>query len=810
MRPADTSPGTKVLLAQLRAALADDAHSDFLRKRLSYAILQTERRLSGKKHGKLPVIPKPHKQIIACALERADVEAILGIPDSRGRKDPEENKLRDIYEVLRKETGDEPSIRQVTKRARREGLHVSRDRAARLFPEKRQPRINVRKQARRFVDLSLVHFDQGLTVLGFVTNDVPSIEVLSPTDCKMSVMLPAVPSSADRARVLEFNRIVALITQRYPLPATPDWKALLTFIRLVPAEKLRLFYIAGASEIPQEVKDALRVVSAGARPVIRYVKTPNYPLIRMLSREFALFGAGWFPTLGDTLERLEDAFNRSCSPISLAQTPVVRDQAIRLRLALERKFESMGIHLFVGPKKAERLGGRSSLGGDYGSGEPALREPMPIDFPLFQIADSPVAASSAADSDCIALSFDGVEEVLSALPFKHLEDRSRRIIELQDKFLATHAGENMLNCAAFFQRPGGNFLGPEYFSELDPNHKLMSDVLKTFWSVLLLGSFDSDTLFPPNGIGEAAGRCPFAVAYLEFYEKAVTHVNEEIRSMQRFREFSDYRVAFGEDSLDDLLGAVALHMIGRITRIWKAGLDEATERSTIASLRAVELVQKLKGEVDRLIDAFLDANDPAPQMEMADRANALLARFKDCYKGIWPTVTVSRLHLKNSIMVTAKRMAKHQLLRRGKGKVVPGVNTLAFVSAKEKESGSPGVEEEKEKEEVGPQITSPEATAPETLEELLRERLQSAGTAMGGEEIVSWWRRFLTALRLSAEQQKPPSLGRLEREIPQKIRSLLKVTGREFSTNAWKGPNAKKLHKELEAFLASRSQVKPE
>jgi len=795
-----------LLLEQLRAAMAEGRHTNFTTRRLEYAVLQMERRLCGRRRGRLPLIPVCHRQIIEQALVSADVGMILAIKDTRGRNAPEEDKLKDIYEALKKETKDVPSIREIAKRARKEGLHVSRERLAKLIPKK-STRINPRTQARRFVDLSLMHFDRGLTVLGFSANYAPSLEVLRPTGDKMSVMLPSVPSSSDRARILELNRIVSAITRRYPSSAKPDWRELIKFLQRVPPEKARLFYIAGASKIPRKVKDALRAVSAKIEPRICTVKSPNYPLFRMLSREFAVFGAGWFPTLGDTIERLSFAYSHPCLPISLAQAPNVRNQAMNLRMALERKFEAAGVQLCVGPQKAKRLACSPSLSKYPGSTEPSLIAPMPFDFPFFTVADSPnrAAPRDATDPDRIALCFEGVEEVLSALPFEAIEARSKSAIQLQEKFLETRKGQDMLNCAAFFQPPGGNFIGPEFFSALGAICGPMGSEQMTFWSALLLLSFDPDMLLAPECLEKAAGKGRFPDAYAKFLEEVGAQVEEGLQKIQKSKGFSYFRNQFGEDEFQDLFAKVRKHMIARVNRIWKAGLDEATERITVATLGKASRKETLESEAERICTASMGAVDPARQTEVAAEAGKLLERLQERYRRIWPTLTVSRRHLFRSMRNAAVHEAKHSPGSRGKGKLVPGVNTVAVVSAKEKESGSPGVLEE----EVASRKNPSEAATPETLEELLSERLQGHRQVPGKADIILWWRRFFVALRLTVEERKPVCAGRFVRALPKAIRDFIELSGQELYEESRPGPKAKKLYQKLEAYFASRTRVGP-
>jgi len=775
---------TQALLTQLRATLAENAHSDFRKRRVAYAIVLAERQLSRKRIGKLPVIPSAHKTIISEAVSRGDMPMILAIADARGHKSPDADKIRNIYETFKKENGRIPSIRQLAKAARKGDQHVSRDRLAIMFPERPEPRINPRVLGRRYIDLSIVHFQPGLTVLGYVTNYAPCIEVMSPSEKLMSVMLPTVRSTADRSRVLEFNRIVALISGRHHAPSKPDWEALLELVRQVPAEGLRLFFFIGAARVPGKVKDALSVVSGGERPEIRFVETPNFPLVRMLSPELSILGAGCFPTLGDTVERLEGVRESGFRIISLAQAPVVRNLALKLRLALERKLESIGVHVTVGENKAGRLLGRSALAKDPASSAPALRAPTPIDFSLFQIADAPSEDSpwSEEDSDRIALCFDGVEEVLAGLSPKHLEAETERIIEMEEAFLKTHAGKDMLSCARFFMPRGGNFLGPEFFVALAPKRKLMSNPLKACWAALLLHSFDPDMLTPPAGIEKTAGRSRFALAYAAYLEKATDSIDVSIRKIGSIPILKNYASAFGESAKENLLSAVRVHQIGRLARIWKAGLDEATQRITCATLEMAPLACHM--EVERVPDV----NKALEDLDRHFRENR-----------IWPTLTVSRRHLEIIVRYWAKRAAQRELSRRGKGKVIPGVNTIAFVYDKETQHEAGGVREET----VGGSDPTPPA---ETLEELLRERMP--WRAMAKEDHIVWWRRFLAVLRLAAEQRRPPNLGQLARRIPPKTRKLLTLAGQEILTKAEKGRHGLKLYKEIEAFLAPRTQAR--
>ncbi len=712
--------------------------------------------------------------------------AIIAIDDRRGRKEPDESKLKQIAAKLKARDGRAPSIRQIAERARREGLRVSRDRLTRMFPPAPKPEISARIRERRFVDLSMVYFAPGLTVLGFVSNDAECLRALDPGN-KGGAMLPPTLTSGDRARVLECARLAALMKLKYGERAAPDWDDLLNLVHRMPKEGQRLFYIVSDSKmIPRRVESALRGIAAKLPTRIRRVKSPNLAFRRMLSPRLASLGAGYFPTLGDTVRRLADLVGQRYKPISLCQAPEVRDKAMKLRVSLEKRLQSLGVHVSVGYIKVKQLLSRSDLSANEPHARPALVAPWPVDFSLIRISQK----ESPKDSNLIPLSFRGVEEVLARLSHDKLRARTKRIFELQDQYMNQHANEDMLACASFFSGPKDNFLGTDFFQILGPLHKVSHEA-KMFYSVLLLLCYDPDTLLPPKDIGADAKRDRFAAAYSTFMREAAAHVDKCLGSLS-LASLRKHDPKLDEDELDDMRGALKLAMLGRLMRVWKSGLDEATRRMTMAVFKIAQ-DRRLMSEMIGKIEAVQQTRHPADAIGMLSEISTLFA-------GIWPTVAVSRRHLRNFIRVHAKWMAKQHARQRLGKKVIPGVNTEALISDRERTAGFSGRLEDK----ATPEVTA--APPPESVEELLAERLESATPLLNEEEVMDWWLRLLTALRRCAERKERVRLGVLTAMFPRCIGKLLNSTADEFKRNGWKNFSGKKLHQELEAFFAAHVQ----
>jgi len=701
-------------LVQLRTA-RETAPTKFLRRLLDYAIIKTERMIADdgrRPSGSLPRIPDANAQIIEAAIGAREIEKILGILDSRGSHGASDERLVELIKECYAKSGD-VSTRQIKHEGKRRGLRADRGRIEKLREQLNLGRDQVTQRAKRvealqYIDLTFVHLQANVIVLGFAAQGcdewVERIVKLQEDSAPAPLIAP---TSADRARLTDFVR--QLVETRAALEGDePNWELL--FKDLEDAEEKIVFFHAFAeTDVPAGVSMRLRQLA----PVVHFDR--DWLLKELMRPEMFYLGAGYLPTMADTLQRLAVAKGGTSETICIRQSAASRTDALWLRSRLQETLSEQGIRVRLGVRQAFRLGRRSSLKVEGSSEEnpgTALLVPCPIALRLFRL-DEP------DDAEKIQLDFAGADHLLARTSMDDLVRRFRQALNLQSAFASTRGSEPMVKCAEFFCAADTPIFGITSVMGRRPDFRKMTNAHRALWAAYVLTLFDPDVLQPESHVGDSRAVL-FCRAIEDFRSGAAQWIESWRETTLRFHK-KDHCVRY---AAEEAIEATVVAMEQMLSRVWKFGMDEAAKRFAAAIERASK--EKFHGTDWR--------KDP----------QEAITQLGGYFEGVWPTVWVSR----KAIQWRARRLLKStssDIVARRK-KSVRSVSEKGTQDAYGEENGD------------GPDVVissdlnnSWVDAQSETPEMLIRERLEHPITAGDDRRLAAWYTRLLAAARLASE-----------------------------------------------------------
>lgn len=490
----------------------------------------------------------------------------------------------------------------------------------------------------------------------------------------------------------------------------------------------------------------------------------DWLLKELMRPEIYYLGAGYLPTMADTLLRLTLAGGGTCGRICIHQSAAARTDALWLRGRLQSILSEQGIRVRLGARQAFRLGRHVRFKVEESSEEElgtALLVPSPIDLRLFDL-DEP------SDIEKIHLDFAGAEHVLARSGVDDLVRRFRKALNMQSAFAASRRSEPMLKCAEFFCAADTPLFGITSVMGLRPDFRKMTSAHRAVWAAYVLTLFDPDVLQPDSTAVGTKGM-PFHRALADFLTNGAQFI-ESWRERTPSAHERDGRVPY---IAEEAIEATVVVMEQRLSRVWKFGMDEAARRFADAIKLASE--KKFHGTDWR--------KDP----------QGAIILLKDYFKKAWPTVWVSRKRI-NLQARWLFRSIFSDLLKRQK----QSVQIVFDGESKFADEGKTGSVPEAIL--VTDPVNSPADGQLETPEMLVRERLKTPIAASDTNGLTKWYGRLLAAVRMAVEADAnepllPPDV------LPPREAVLL----RQAVERSLRGGNlagvAKKLREGLENFF---------
>jgi len=690
--------------------------SKFLRHLLDYAICKSERMINQdarRPTGRLPRIPVANAKTVEAAIADRDIKIILGIRDARGSHGADQASLEAVIRecYLKNEA---VSTRQIRKEAKRRGLRADRGRIGKLRDELNLGinKVEVRAQqvaSSHFIDLAFVHLQEQLTVLGFAAKGCDAwVERISKLEKDEAPAPLIAPTSADRARLTAFTAQLIEIKAALEGGDSPNWEVLLNDLDSAD-DKIVFFHVFPGADFPTEVSERLREFG----PMLAFDR--DWLLKELMRPEMFYLGAGYLPTMADTLERLTLAAGGTSGRICIHQSAAARTDALWLRLRLQQELAEHGIRVRLGTRQAFRLGRHVRIKAEGSSDEElgtALLVPSPITLRLFDL-DEP------SDLDKIHLDFTGADQVLARSAIDDLVRSFRKALNLQSAFASSRKSELMLKCAEFFCAADTPVFGITSVMGRRPDFRKMTSAHRAVWAAYVLTLFDPDALQPDSTSVGTKGMS-FHRAHEDFLTSGALWIESWRERIFRVYEKDGHVPYVTEEAIEATVAA----MEQRLSRVWKFGMDEAAQRFANATERATK-------EKFHVTDW---RNDP-------QKAISLLEVYFD---GVWPKVWLTRTKI--TLQAHWLFRSTHADLRKRRDK---STQIVFDDESKHDEEGEPGGVPKTVV--VADSGNSPADVQSETPEMLIRERLKTPISAGDERRLATWYGRLLAAVRRAVE-----------------------------------------------------------
>jgi len=733
-------------MAQLRAT-REKVQTKFVRRLLDYAIIRTERMITqdGRRPiGSLPRIPASNAQIVDAAIAGRDIEKILSIRDTRGSHGADEDRLVELIEKFCEdsEDGSNVSTRQIKQEAERRGLRADRGRIEKLREQLNLGKDEAAARAKRvsslhYIDLAFVHLQEQVTVLGFAAKGCDDwVQRIGKLEKEEAPAPLIAPTSADRARLTDFTR--QLIETKAALEGghSTNWQLLLKDLESAD-EKIVLFHVFSGADLPTEVSKRLRQLAT----VMDFDR--DWLLKELMRPEMFYLGAGYLPTMADTLQRLALAGGGTSGTICIHQSEAARMGALWLRHRLQIVLSEQGIRVHRGTRKAFRLAKRAKLNPE-GSSEysgTALLVPSPLELPIFRL-DEP------SDFETIKLDFTGADDVLARSRVDDLVGLFNRVLRLQQAFAEGHKTEPMLKCAEFFCAPNVGLSAIRDVMGRRPDFRKMTKDVRAIWAAYVLTLFDPDLLqldFESNDPMEGF----FTKAFEQFRVGGAEWIEAwRVRALRANARTDGVRPV-----VEEAVEATVVVMVQRLSRVWKFGVDEAAQRMATAIERVSR--EKYHGT------------------EWRKNPQESIPRLAAYFEGVWPTVWIS----KRTVEAYAFKVFRYARadFRKQSGKS----DRIAF----DDEENAGGIPERML---VTDSDNSPIEEPADTPETLIRNRLNTPIAEGEDRRLAAWYAQLFGATRRFIEKDAkaellppdvlPPQLASLLREAVQRLRAGSKCT----------------------------------